>query len=115
MNIKIRHETRIYSQEEIDDLLLPVDKTPFYKRIIRFYKRICEWKLIISFNGIEYKLGLNGIRREDYSVYYKEHLKKTNSTDIIKFDETDAFSQEEKEMLLTPINHKKEGNGTVIL
>jgi hypothetical protein len=96
MPIRIRRETRVLSQEEIDALLMTVDaykKIHFHKKIITrikwFYKNICEWKLIICFRDIEYKICLSGIERKSH----KKHLNETegNYKEVLSRDEIDEL------------------------
>jgi hypothetical protein len=101
MPIRIRRETRILSQEEIDALLMTVDeykKIHFHKKIITkikgFYKSICEWKLIICFSNIEYKICLSGIEKKGRKKYANET--ESNYKGVL--------SQGELDELLTAIN-----------
>jgi hypothetical protein len=109
--IRIRYETRILLQEEIDNLLISVDeykKIPFHKKMVEkiklFYRNICDWKLIIQFNSLEYKICLNGIKKISHSIYSNE-LNNTNET---KDTAKGIFSQEEIDMLLIEINNNEE-------
>ena len=99
--IEIRHETRILSTEEIDSLLTVVDEKikllDKIKREIKWFWGNCsEWKIIISKNNIYYKFSLIGIEKIDYN--------KTCTLDIEDIIDG-VLSQEEIDMLLTPINN----------
>ena len=103
ISIRISHETTVLSQEEISNLLTInyKEKNIFDKfklKIINIYRKFSEWKIIISKNNIDYKISLNGIEKWDYN--------KTCSLDIENIIDG-VLSQEEIDMLLTPIEKEK--------
>jgi len=102
-SIRIKHETRILSMEDIDNLLTTVDEKinildKIKKNIKMFYGDCSEWKIIISKNNIDYKISLDGIEKWDYN--------KTCDLGIENIIDG-VLSQEEIDMLLTPIEKKK--------
>ena len=64
VRIYIQHRTTVLSQAEMDELLPPYPK---FGKLKRFYRNICEWKLIIDRNNVEYEICLNGIKKHDYT------------------------------------------------
>ena len=69
MKIYIQHRTTVLSQEEIDELLTPLNPKRMIEKIkliplkIKwFYRNICQWKLIIEINNAEYTICLSGIK-----------------------------------------------------
>jgi len=104
ISIRIRHETRILSMEDIDNLLTTVgEKINILDKIKRnikmFFGDCSEWKIIISKNNIDYKISLAGIEKWDYN--------KTCDLGIENIIDG-VLSQEEIDMLLTPIEKGKE-------
>jgi hypothetical protein len=103
ISIEIRQETRILSMEEIDSLLTTVDEKinildKIRRNIKMFYGDCSEWKIIISKNNIDYKISLAGIEKRDYN--------KTSDLGIENILDG-VLSQEEIDMLLTPIEKEK--------
>jgi hypothetical protein len=100
--IEIRHETKILTQEEIDSLLTVVGEKIklFYKiknKIKWFYRDCSEWRIVIYKNNIYYKFGLSGIEKIDYNTKIINNKSKARG----------VLSQEEIDMLLTPIKKEK--------
>ena len=76
ISIEIQHERNdVLSEFEILKLLTPVIKPKYYflkKIIIRikaFFKYLCEWKLKININNIEYKYSLKGMVKIKHNYY----------------------------------------------
>jgi hypothetical protein len=126
-NIYFKLEPRILTQAEIDELLTAVEIYPFPKVIISMiiltfkgiitkiqygYKHICQWKLVIRKNNVVYKIGLDEIKKIDYNIPQKP-FKASPVLTQDEFDEirrgvSEVLSEEEMDMLLTPIE-KEEG------
>jgi len=76
-NVYFYCETRIFSQDEVDTLLMVFQGSIkkriklLVKRIFLFYKNIFNYRLIIIKNKFVYIIGLNGIKKElsDESIY----------------------------------------------
>jgi len=101
LSIKIRRETRILADEEIDSLLINADGQiklidKIKRNIKMFYGNCSEWKIIFSKNNIAYKFSLNGIKKIDYNKKPIEHEK-------IIGTHTKFLSPEEIDRILTPI------------
>ncbi|GBU28950.1 hypothetical protein R84B8_02512 [Treponema sp. R8-4-B8] len=79
INISLRHETRILSQEDIESLLTAFGADEKIKILIdriktkikTFYWSCSEWKIVISKNNIDYKFSLNGIEKVDHNKINK--------------------------------------------
>jgi len=118
--IEFRHETKILSQKEIDELLTAtISLTPLKKVIDDLkwklkwkIKKLREWKLIIknTRKNIEYKISLNGIEWVDFNIKTETKVEGSalskEELDLLftAVDKGEVFSQEELDMILTPIN-----------
>lgn len=78
---ELKYEERILYQDEINNLLLDIEKynkLPLYKKIInklRFiYRNIGEWKIIIYINNIEYRVFFLGLKTNNFNSSYYQYL-----------------------------------------
>ena len=119
-NIFFQLEPRILTQAEIDELLTAVEIYPFPKVIISMiiltfkgiitkikygYRHICEWKLVIRKNNVVYKIGLDEIEIFDYNILKNAGKRNKHSCNIPGME---VLSREELDMLLTPLEKKRE-------
>jgi len=116
--IEFRHETRILSQKEIDELLTAtISLTPLKKVIDDLkwklkwkIKKLREWKLIIKNirKNIEYKFSLNGIERVDLNIIVKSLIERSDIKPMFTQEEVDAILKEINGEEDKPVTHKKE-------
>ena len=117
--IEIEHEiSGELNDYEIMRLLTPINPPKFYfiikkiQKIKAFFKYLCEWKLVISINNIEYRIGLNKFEKikhiykdlsleEEYQIFRKIH--DINEAKIYPIEE----KQRQIDEIISEI-HKKE-------
>jgi len=110
LNIEIRRETRILTQEDIDNLLIAVDaninridlfKINFKLKLRWFFIHCSEWKIIFSKNNIVYKFSIKGIEKIDYNRKNNE----TENPTLNKNRPSPVLSDEEINKLLEEIKN----------
>jgi hypothetical protein len=74
--IYLKHETRVYTNDEIDTMLIGLHGSIInrikllLKRLVLFYKKFFDYKLIIVNNKYIYKISLGGFRKEFNEGYF---------------------------------------------
>lgn len=134
INIKIKNEAKGLTESEIYSILTPVNPNKLYllgyklNKIKAFFKDLCEWKLIIEINNLEYKICFHGLVRvrhiynddlsieEEYRILKEiEDINKLEIHYLEKLKRSDAIMKKihhEDQILLSKLR-KQFGEATV--
>jgi hypothetical protein len=105
--IKLKYETRILLQDEINWLLTDIDtikKMPLYIKIVNklkfIYRNIGQYKIIINIKNMEYKIFFLGIKIYNFNSKYCEYCHEAMPDNYKIINGEDILSKKEIRKIL---------------